>query len=348
MFLFDMPLDQLRTCMFPQKREPDFEDFWNRVLARSGQQPIAPAASPVAYSVPGVHVQDISYAAFDGGRITGWSITPAEVRPRPTLIFFHGYSGNKGYIASYLMWALQGFTCLTFDVRGQLGDSTDLAEYPGGRYTGWMTSGILEPEKYYFTRCYVDTVRAIDFAHARAEVDAAHIGVTGCSQGGGLCLAAASLDHRVKLCMAEVPGFCHFARTLELTKAAPWTDLIVYFQRRPQDIERAMRTLSYVELNNLTDRIQCPTLISVGLQDELCVPSSIFSAYNRIAVPDKQIDVFPYNGHEGALNIENMIAWARKYLMDAGRYGMESLKPPQPIDWDNLPKYIPGDKTIGI
>jgi len=36
------------------------------------------------------------------------------------------------------------------------------------------------------------------------------------------------------------------------------------------------------------------------------------------------------------------------HLMDAGRYGMESLKPPQPIDWDNLPKYIPGDKTIGI
>ena len=69
-------------------------------------------------------------------------------------------------------------------------------------------------------------------------------------------------------------------------------------------------------VGNLTDRIQCPTLISAGLQDELCVPSSIFSAYNRIAVREKLLEVFPYNGHEGGLNIETMIAWARKHLLE--------------------------------
>lgn len=36
------------------------------------------------------------------------------------------------------------------------------------------------------------------------------------------------------------------------------------------------------------------------------------------------------------------------HLMDAGRYGMESLRPSQPIDWDSLPKYKPMDKVIGI
>jgi cephalosporin-C deacetylase len=315
MFLFDMPLEQLKTCMFPQERELDFHDFWKRALERSQAQPLLPASEPVPYAVPDVRVDKVSFAALDGGRIVGWSITPAKLRPRPTLIFFHGYSGDKGRIANYLMWALQGFTCLTFDVRGQLGDSTDAAEYPGGRFSGWMTSGILDPEKYYFVRCYVDTVRAIDFAHTCMEVDAKRIGVAGCSQGGGLTLAAACLDPRPKLCMAEVPAFCHFARTLEITKAAPWTDLITYFARRPQDIDCAMRTLSYVELNNMTDWIRCPTLISVGLQDELCVPSSIFSAYNRITVRDKLLEVFPYNGHEGGLNIETQIAWARKYLL---------------------------------
>jgi cephalosporin-C deacetylase len=116
--------------------------------------------------------------------------------------------------------------------------------------------------------------------------------------------------------MAEVPAFCHFARTLEITKSYPWDDLIRYFSKRPQDIEQAMRTLTYIELNNLTDRIQCPTLISVGLQDEVCVPSSIFAAYNRIPVREKLLEAFPYNVHESSLNIETMIAWARKYLME--------------------------------
>ncbi len=316
MFLFDMPLDQLRTCCFPQNKPADFDTFWRRVLARSGAQPLEPESHPVDYAVPEVRVEAVSFAAYDGGRIAGWSVTPAKVEPRPTLVFFHGYSGDKGRIAHYLMWALQGFTCLTFDVRGQLGDSTDTADYPGGRFSGWMTSGILDPEHYYFVRCYADTVRALDFASGRAEVDAARIGVTGCSQGGGLSLAAACLDSRLRLCMAEVPGFCHFARTLELTRQPPWTDLIVYFQRRPQDIEAAMATLRYVELNNMTERIQCPTLVSVGLQDEICVPSSIFSAYNRIPAAQKQIDVFPYNGHEGGMNIENMMSWARRHLME--------------------------------
>ena len=316
MFQFDMPLEELRVCRFPQHCEPDFDDFWRAMLARSQKQPLEPSAEPVGYAVPDVRVEKVSFAAFDGGRIAGWSITPTKIRPRPTLIFFHGYSGDKGRVANYLMWALQGFTCLAFDVRGQIGDSTDLADYPGGRFAGWMTSGILEPDKYYFARCYVDTVRAIDFAGTCYEVDPKRIGVTGCSQGGGLSLAAACLDTRPRLCMAEVPGFCHFERTLQITKADPWTDLITYFARRPQDIERAKRTLTYVELNNMTNRIQCPTLVSVGLQDEICVPSSIFSAFNNIAVREKLIEVFPYNGHEGALNIENMIFWARKHLMD--------------------------------
>ena len=318
MFLFDMPLEELRGCLFPKKMQPDFDGFWQHMLERGREQPLDPIANRVTYAVPDVRVEEVSFAAYDGGRVVGWSITPADVAPRPTLIFFHGYSGDKGRIAHYLMWALQGFTCLTFDVRGQLGDSTDLADYPGGRYTGWMTSGILEPEKYYFVRCYVDTVRAIDFALTREEVAPDRIGTTGCSQGGGLSLAAACLDDRTKLCMAEVPGFCHFARTLELTKQPPWTDLITYFQGRPEDIDTAMRTLSYVELNNMTDRITCPTLVSVGLQDELCVPSSVFSAYNRIPVETKQIDVFPYNGHEAGLNIENMVLWARRCLMGGG------------------------------
>ena len=317
MLLYDLPLEQLKTFTLPQTCEPDFDLFWERILARSKRQPLEPEVAPMDYPVPEVRVQNVSFAAFDGGRIAGWLITPANGdEPRPTLVFFHGYSGSKGKVFNYLEWILQGFTILTFDVRGQGGDSTDFAEYPSGRCSGWMTSGILDPNAYYFTRAYADTVRALDFAVARPEVDADHIGVTGCSQGGGLALAACALDDRPRLCLSEVPGFCHFKRTLELTREAPWTDLITFFQRRPKDVDQALRTLSYVELNNLADRIQCPTLISAGLLDMLCPPSTIFTVFNRISAEEKQIDAFPFNGHEGALNRETQYVWAREYLRE--------------------------------
>ncbi len=315
MYLFDLPLAELKTCRLPQTKEPDFDAFWDRMLERNAAQPLAAASEPAPYAVPDVRVEQVSFEAFDGGRIVGWSITPASVQRRPTLLFFHGYTGNKTKIAHYLMWALQGFTCLTFDVRDQSGDSSDCADYPGGHFPGWITRGILDPEKYYFARCYMDAVRAIDFAVTRAEVDPDRIGTTGCSQGGGLSLAACCFDHRPRLCMAEVPGFCHIGRTLELTQEAPWTELINYFKTYPDRIDRAMRTLSYIELNNLTERIQCPTLMNAGNTDLLCVPSSIFSAYNRLTVREKHLEYFPYNGHEGGLMIELMIAWARRHLM---------------------------------
>ena len=79
MFLFDMPLDQLKTCLFPQKRESDFHEFWKGMLTRSQEQPLYPAAEPVAYAVPDVRVEKVSFAAFDGGRVwisrfgRGWS-----------------------------------------------------------------------------------------------------------------------------------------------------------------------------------------------------------------------------------------------------------------------------------
>ncbi|HOE67667.1 MAG TPA: acetylxylan esterase [Candidatus Hydrogenedentes bacterium] len=318
MFQFDLPFDQLQDFTLPQTKEPDFDAFWRRILDRSKAQPLDASAATIPYVTPEVRVEEVSFAAYDGGRIAGWSLSLRETKPRPTMIFWHGYGGHKGSIMDFLVWALQGITVLTFDVRGQLGDSTDLAEYPGGHTGGWISWGILEPEQYYLTRAYADTARALDYACTRADVDPSRIGTTGCSQGGGLSLAACSLDARPALCFAEVPGFCHFRRTLEMTRANPWPDLYLYLAAWPDRIDRAMRTLSYVELNNLADRITCPTLVSVGLVDELCLPSTIYAAYNRIPAKDKKIVPCPFRGHEAGLMRETMLAWARTHLVRSG------------------------------
>jgi len=317
MFLYDMPLESLAKCRYPQVKEPDFDAFWERKLEESRRQPLNAGAEAIAYPVKELRVQKVSCEAFDGGRLVGFCITPAEIRPRPTLVFYHGYTGSKGTVAHYLAWALQGFTCIAFDVRGQGGESSDDARYPGGSRPGWLTKGMLDPDAYYITRTYVDAVRILDLAANREDVDPDRLGVTGISQGGGLSLAAAALDPRVKLCMAEVPGFCHFARSLEITQEPPWTELTQFIRDHPRDYEGALRTLSYVELNNFTDRITCPTLISVGHLDALCVPSSIFSAYNHLAAGDRHLEYRPYAGHEGGLMPELMVAWSRRHLLDA-------------------------------
>jgi len=39
-------------------------------------------------------------------------------------------------------------------------------------------------------------------------------------------------------------------------------------------------------------------LFSVGLMDQVCPPSTVYAAFNHWA-GEKDIKVYPYNGHEG-------------------------------------------------
>jgi hypothetical protein len=69
----------------------------------------------------------------------------------------------------------------------------------------------------------------------------------------------------------------------------------------------------------LHDPPQTPSRVklgSVGLGDEVCPPSTVFSAYNVYGGGDKDIRVYPYNGHEGggAHHVREQFAFARRRL----------------------------------
>jgi cephalosporin-C deacetylase len=61
-------------------------------------------------------------------------------------------------------------------------------------------------------------------------------------------------------------------------------------------IEVALNTLRYIDCALLARRITAQTLVSVGLMDVICPPSTVFAAYNEIAA-GKDIAVYPYSGH---------------------------------------------------
>jgi cephalosporin-C deacetylase len=48
---------------------------------------------------------------------------------------------------------------------------------------------------------------------------------------------------------------------------------------------------------NLTSLIRAPTLVTSGLMDMICPPSTIFAAYNNISAP-KEIFVDSFGEHE--------------------------------------------------
>lgn len=324
--IVDKPLPELVVYRPPLTKEANFDAFWARTFDEAAHVDLDVRIEPVtAYPVPELSVNRLTYTGWAGARIAAWWLVPPGHAPgardgkRPTMVFYHGYGGHKGYVDTYLGWALQGYCVLAVDVRGQSGDSTDPKAYPGGHATGWMTMGITDPDHYYYRGAYVDCVRALDVACAQPEVDPHRIGITGGSQGGALTLAVAALDSRKRprVALADVPYLCHFRRAVEVASQAPFTEIATYLRQQPSRENAAYRTLSYFDCMNLADRIECPVLMSIALQDVICPPSTCFAAYNHLTVATRHVNVYPYNGHEGnAAHVYSKLAWARKHVME--------------------------------
>lgn len=313
--IIDWPLQRLKEYKPEPPKPADLDRFWEATLTEARRAALNPAVEPLDYPVDGLDARRVHFDGWRGARICAWFIGKRGAKARPTIVFYHGYSGNKGQISDYLGWALQGYTVMAVDVRGQSGDSNDPGEYPSGHVKGWMTQGITAPETYYYRGAYVDCVRALDFARSQPEVDPRRIAVTGGSQGGGLSLAVAALDGKVALAMPDIPYLCHFRRAIEVTDAEPYNELATYINRYPDREDSVYNTLAYVDNLNLVDRITCPVLMSVGLRDNVTPPSTIFAAYNNLPVDDKELRIYPYGGHEGYPTHQiHKLAWARRIL----------------------------------
>jgi cephalosporin-C deacetylase len=195
------------------------------------------------------------------------------------------------------------------DTRGQgstwrSGDTPDHeSESATGNFPGYATRGITAPETYFYRRLMTDAVRAVEAARAHPLVDPTRIALNGGSQGGGLALAVAGLVPDLLLTLTDVPFMCHWRRAIEITDDDPYHEIVRYCKIHRDQADTVMRTLGYFDGMNFAARAKSPALFSVALMDTICPPSTVFAAYNHYAGP-KEIEVYPFNGHENGESIQ--------------------------------------------
>lgn len=300
----DLTLDELRAYRSAAEVPADFDEFWDRTLAESraaGDDVIlVPAESPVSELV----VEDLTFAGFGGEPIRGWVIRPRDATPRATVVQYLGYGGGRGLAHEHLQWASSGFVHVVMDTRGQgsawgTGGDTPDPHGSGPAFPGFMTRGIQSRESYYYRRVFTDAVRLIDAVRGFDFVDPIAVAVTGGSQGGAISLAVAGLVPGLRAVMPDVPFLCDFRRSVELTPDAPFTELRNYLAIHRDVVDETFTTLAYFDGVNFARRATAPARFSVALMDPIVLPSTVFAAYNDYAGDDREIDVYPYNGHEG-------------------------------------------------
>jgi len=293
----DMPLEQLRQYKPSLYREPDFEAFWNDTIREAIKQPLHAELIPYDLGAKNVECFAVRFEGFDGGRIAGWYARPTKQGTFPGLCMYHGYSGRGQRPLDMLNVASQGVCVLSMDCRGQNGQSQDNAVTPEGHHSGWMTKGIRDPKSYYYRYVYADAVRALELLAGRDEVDESRVAITGGSQGGGITLAVAALSERPILALPDIPFLCDFRRGVAICGAGPYPEIASFIKSYPHLYEQSFRTLSYCDCINLAPKIQCRTVISNCLWDDVCPPSTIFAAYHHMTC-EKSIEIYPFHKHE--------------------------------------------------
>ena len=300
---FDMPYDQLLIYQGTNPRPADFDEYWDNSLAELEATDPQPELVPAEFQTDFADCFDLYYTGLGGARIHAKLLRPKRAdEPHPAVLMFHGYSGSAGDWFDKLGYVAQGYTVAAMDCRGQGGLSEDKGGVFGWTLRGHIVRGLSDtPDKLLYRYIFLDTAQLARVVMEMPDVDAARVGATGGSQGGGLTLACVALEPRIKLAAPVFPFLSDYRRVWqkELAKNA-YLELDEYFRRFDplhECEEEIFTKLGYIDVQHLAPRIRAEVLMAVGLMDQVCPPSTQFAAYNKIT-SKKSLRVYPDFQHE--------------------------------------------------
>ena len=261
----------------PQDKQPDFDEFWKSTLDELARVPINARYEPLPEHSDSVRqCFKIEMNSFGDKTMGGILTIPVKPGKYPVSVEYMGYgawpyyrdpSENPGRI-DFLV-----------SVRGQ-----GIFRTPD--YDWWCYEGMDSPQDYYYRGAFCDVVRAIDFVCSLEKADTSKIFAWGDSQGGAFTWVSAALDHRVRAIAPSVPFLGDYP---DYAKIVNWPVGVIYRLGEKQGLskEHLLRMLSYFDIKNLTDKVECPVYMAFGMQDPVCPPHTNFAGYNQCNAPKK-------------------------------------------------------------
>lgn len=272
--------------------------FWKETRELLDRVPIKSTVETVKEALPYKQFK-VTVKSLDGVIIAALLSIPvqgeAPAKPWPVIISNPGYGGwQQSVMLSECQW---GYAILQVFPRGQ-GESEAFWKMNGADKLTWK---IDNPEDAYYRGAYADVMRMIDFVVSRKDLDSNRIALVGTSQGGGISLAVAALDSRVKAVVAHVPFLCNF----RLAARIPNSLVKKILDKAKRNDEGALSTLDYFDPFQLAPKLLVPAMISAGGKDETCPQSTIQSVYDRLP-GEKTLKIYPNLIHTSCLDFYDL------------------------------------------
>ena len=269
----------------PQDKQPDFDAFWEQTLAELAAVPMDAQLELVPEHSDRLRsTYRVRFSSLDGATAGGILCVPVKEGKYPVSLELMGYGADPFW---YDPAAAPDKIEFLVSVRGQ-----GIFKEPEGR---WIDRGLDSKENFYYRGAFCDIVRAIDFVCSLDCADTSRIFAWGDSQGGAFTWIAGSLDHRVRAIAPSVPFLSDYP---DYARIVWWPVHEVFQAADAAGIAREdlFRTLSYFDIKNFTDRVECPVYMAFGLQDPTCPPHTNFAGYNQVSAP-KKFHCEPLCGH---------------------------------------------------
>lgn len=304
--LIDKPVPELKKYRGINPRPSDFDAYWRKALRELEATSPQPEFVPNRTITPNfAECFDLWFTGVGGARIHAKYLRPSGEKTirSPAVLQFHGYSGDSGDWADKLAFVAAGFCVAALDCRGQGGRSEDRGGVQGNTHAGQIIRGLddPDPQKLLFRNIFLDTAQLARIVLNLPEIDPERVGAMGASQGGGLTLACAALEPRIKRAAPVFPFLCDYQRVWEMDLAKDaYQELRSYFRlfdpchERERDV---FTKLGYIDVQHLAPRIKAEVLMFTGLMDPICPPSTQYAAYNKIRAK-KEMVLYPDFGHE--------------------------------------------------
>lgn len=302
--VFELPMEQLRRYKGSSPCPKDFDAYWAKALDAVAATGLEYSLFPAGFTAPGLACYDLWFTGVRGAKIHCKFAAPAHPSGRiPGVARFHGYMHHGGEWFELIPYAYAGMAVIAMECRGQGGLSEDVYHGRGPTLFGHIMRGVRDddPQMLYYRDVYLDAVKTLRILMSMDYVDPSRIGVTGKSQGGGICLVAAALVPEVKLCAPIYPFLSDFKRMVDMDLNKGAYDGFYWYFKKCDPTHKTEREvferLGYIDIQNHAPHVHAKVLWQTGLMDDQCPPSTQFAAYNKIPAPKRMI-TYPEHTHE--------------------------------------------------
>lgn len=269
----------------PQDKEPDFDNFWNGVLAELSKVEMEPKLTLLAeHSNEQRNIYRVEIKSLDGALMGGYYAEPVADGEYPVKIEYMGYGADP-----YIFHPSSEPQTIQFLVSVR-----DQGIFKPGN-SAWIQRGLESKESFYYRGAFADVIRAIDFIDSREKADKSRIFAQGESQGGAFTFVAAALDKRIRAAAPAVPFLGDYPDYAKIA-SFPMQEILYAAEQKNIPLDELYRTLSYFDLKNMVDKVECPIYMAFGLQDPVCPPHTNFAEYNMLK-GEKRYFCVPTCGH---------------------------------------------------